>query len=361
MAPSVSEQLPLLPATAGSASDKCRPLTVQLSGQQASQQTCELPSDFVVHLEDPKLDALPGETFGCLLMFCSALCYCMMQLAIRLVTGYEAFPAASFAALQGLAMTIFAIVVILSSGNTRAHVMCTARSDLPLVALRGILTGTGMNLVVASLSRIPLGTATSLVCLNPIFAIAVSSAVLGEPFGVVELAAALLSLVGVALVSNPTLKVDLSRLGLSSYLSGCVMAALAGWLFATAFVTVRSLGKRVHYLLCVMSVGVCTMLVGIATGGADAAPLVKSPMRTIFVLLGSMFGVLSQCFLNRGFQYCRAGIGSVILNADVPISYLFGVLFLAEIPSFVSLLGSTLVTVGTLLVTFKEILVKYLP
>lgn len=361
MVPSLSEKLPLLSTRTISSSKQSPLLSGHLPGQPGSPDTSVPPNDFILYEDDPLWVTYPHETYGCLLMFCSSMCFATMQLVVHLSTEYQAFPTASFAVLQGLAVSVFALASILSSSDARAHVMRTPRTDLPFVALRGFLGGAGTNLVIIALNLIPLGTERSLLCLNPIFAICMASAVLGEVFGVFELAAAFMSFVGAALVSNPTLEINLSQFGRSSYLSGCTIAVFAGWLFAAAFVTVKSYAKRVHYLLSVFSVGFWTMLLGIAMGGADPRPLLENPMRTALVLVGCIFGVLSQCFLNKGFEYCRAGMGAVILQADVPISYMLGVIVLAEIPSFVGLFGSSLVTAGALLVTSKNILPRYRP
>lgn len=281
-----------------------------------------------------------------------------MQLLLHLATDYQAFPAATVAALQGVVLIIFSLTSILSFKDTRAQVMRTPLTDLPLVALRGFLGGMGANLLIASLSLIPLGTTASLLCLNPIIAIAMSSVILGEVFGALELTAALVCFVGVALVSNPTLEINLSLLGHSDYVSGCILAILASCSVAAAYVTVKSYAKRVHYLVSVLSVGIWAFLMGIAMGGADPGPLLQNSMHTTVVVVGCVFGVLAQCFLNKAFEYCRAGMGAVILNADVPISYLLGVLFLGELPSFVGIFGSVLVTIGALLVTSKELIFR---
>lgn len=357
MATSLSENVPLLSAPAGAAQSHTRVPSAQLSGQPGSPRACAPPPDeFVVHLDDPKLGSHPRETFGYLLMFCSAFCYGTMQLVIRLATGYNAFAPASVSVLLGVATASFALGSILTSSEARARIARTERTDLPLVALRGFLGGTGMFLIIVSLGMIPLGTQTSLYCLCPIFAVAMSSVILGEEFGACEMVAAVLSFVGIGFVGNPTLQIDLSALRSSSYLYGCVIAVMSGWVIAGAYVTVKSLGKRVHYMLSVLSVGIWSFLVGVAMGGADPRLLFENPMQTAFVAVGCIFGVMSQCFLNKGFQYCRAGTGAMIRNADVPISYLFGVLFLEEIPNYVSLFGSTLVTVGTVLVSSNELL-----
>lgn len=182
-------------------------------------------------------------------------------------------------------MALLAFAGILSSKDVRARGMRTCRGDPPLVVLQGFLGGSARALIIAAMALVPLGTETSLLLIFPICTIGMSAVLLGETFGTFELTAALVCFFGVVLVSNPTLQVDVSALGRSSYLCGCVLAVLAAWCVAAELVISKAYAKRVHYFVSVFSMGVWAMLLGVALGGADPRPILES-----FVMLSSICG-----------------------------------------------------------------------
>lgn len=311
-----------------------------------------------MHLGETELGTHPQETFGCLLIFVSAVCFAAMQMLSRLATDYHGFPESGVTGMQGLTMAIFAFAGIMSSKDARAHALHTYRGDLPFVLLQGFVGGAARALIIAALTLIPLVTETSLLLPFPIVAIGMSAVLLGETFGAFELVATLVCFAGVVLVSNPTLQIDLSQIGHSSYLYGCVIAVLASWCLAAQLVIIKAYTKRVHYLVSAVSMGVWTMLLGVTMGGADPEPLLETSMRTGIVILSCIFGAMSQCFMSKGSEYCRAGMGAVVLNVILPISYLLGIIFLAEMPSFVSLFGATLAFTAALLMSCKQLITQ---
>ncbi len=192
------------------------------------------------------------------------------------------------------------------------------------------------------------------VCADPIFTLVISAQILREAFGIREVGAALLSFAGIILVSNPTLEIHITEMPDSNFALGCFIAVMSGFVVAFAYVTLKLYGAKIHYMCSVLSLGVWTAIFGVLMGGATMQPLKENSTGAFFAFVGCIFGVMSQCFLNKGFEYCRAGTGSMLRNVDVPIAYLLGLVFLNEVPHFASLIGSTLVIAGTLLVSAKQ-------
>lgn len=134
----------------------------------------------------------------------------------------------------------------MSSSDVCAQAMRTPRGDLSFVVLQGFLGGSTRNLSVAARSMIPVGTETSIFLLFPIFTMGLSTAVLDETFGTFELTAAHLCFVGVVSVSNPTMQMNMSQPGHSSYLYSCCIAVLLGFCVAAELVTLKVCAKRVQ-------------------------------------------------------------------------------------------------------------------
>lgn len=170
--------------------------------------------------------------------------------------------------------------------------------------------------------------------------------------------AALLSFTGVVLVSNPTLQLDFTQGHSSNYALGCFADLLAAVLVAFAYIIVKSFGTRVNFMVSVLSLGFFVGIYGFLMGGSSMLTMRKHPYAVRLVLIGSVFGFAGTCLLNKGFQYCRAGTGTLMRNIDVPVAWFFGVVFLNEVPHAMSLVGSTLVVTGTVLVGTKILFQK---
>ncbi len=112
-------------------------------------------------------------------------------------------------------------------------------------------------------------------------------------------------------------------------------------------------------MVSVLSLGVFLGIYGFLIGGSSIETMREHPYAVKLVLVGSLFGCAGNCFLTKGIQYCRAGTGTLMRNIDVPISWIFGVVFLNEVPHVMSLVGSSLVISGTLLVGTKTLFQKY--
>eukprot|EP00171_Calliarthron_tuberculosum_P008454 IDg8454t1 len=173
-----------------------------------------------------------------------------------------------------------------------------------------------------------------------------SNFVLGERIGGWEILAASMSFFGIVLVANPDLSLDLSGTHSPSYLLGVCLGLLSAMIAACAFVTTRYLGSQVSFMSNVIAFGVTTSIIGTSMGGATFASFRGQPECLALALFGGVAGFFGQCFLNKGFQYCDAGAGSVLRTIDVPLSYVLGLIFLHEVPHSVSLFGSLFVVAG---------------
>lgn len=181
---------------------------------------------------------------------------------------------------------------------------------------------------------------------------------LGERCGLVEAIAALLSFTGVVLVSNPTFESAPPAGGMTDHVMGCAIALTGAVCAAAAYVTVRSFGTQISFVLSVLSLGVGVTIGGIIMGGASWSAVRDHPTGFLYAVTGAVFGFIGQCLLNKGFQYCRAGTGTLMRNVDVPLAWLLGLIFLHEVPYLTSLIGSGLVLAGTILVGLKQIMAK---
>jgi len=176
-----------------------------------------------------------------------------------------------------------------------------------------------------------------------------SAIFLAEPLGIREAISACLSMVGVSLVSNPTLSFGGSIS--TTYAWGIGAVLCSAMLVAVANVAIRSLGMRVHFMANVMAIGVCETLTGAAMGGITSTLSLRNNWAGFAVTLAAgVCGFLAECLFANGMQHCRAGTGSVIRTVSVPLSYLMGLLVLGETSNLVAIAGSCFVLSGMLVI-----------
>lgn len=187
----------------------------------------------------------------------------------------------------------------------------------------------------------------------------ISAIFLNESAGPVEAFAALMSVVGVILVSNPTLDPRAFLSDSPEFTLACAAALGAALAAASVMCLLRKIGRRIDFRVMVLSTGCCVGFYGFMLGGADMANLEilrDDPAALTVMLLGCCLGFMSACCMNSAFAYCPAATGPLIRNVDVPIAYVMGVVFLGEIPYAVAVAGSVLVLGGAGIIGCRKLL-----
>ena len=289
------------------------------------------------------------EAYGYALMLLSAGFFEVMGLIARAATVYHGVSVPNIVFLRGLVQFILGVASSFTFAEPK-DVYGVPRNLLPLLTLRGLFGAVSLSLTYTALSLVPLGVCTSLFFLNPIFTIILSSITIGERVSRKEMLAVASTIVGVMLIANPTMEMP-GQLS-ASYVLGVCIVLTSSVVVSVAFVTVRAMGKRVHFLANVLTFGISTAMIGLVLGGAALPGFTKG---IALALVGCVFGFFGQCCLNLGFQCCRASTGSLLRTIDVPLAYLLGLVFLGEVPHFVSLVGSAIVIGGNVVVGLASI------
>ncbi len=285
-----------------------------------------------------------NEAFGYMLMLAASLSLKISALITRTVTLYYDVSVQNMLFLRGLTLTLLGLVYAFTAANPR-DVFYVPRPLMPLLAIRGFLGAASLAVLYWATSLLPLYLVTTLFFLNPFFTMILSGVFLGERVTTRELFAAGFSLVGVALVGKPSF--DATGMMQATSLLGAGLAVIAAGIVSLAYISIRALGNKVHFLTSLLSFGFTVTIFGVALGGAALPGLTKG---VLIALGGCVVGFFGQCCVNLGFQYCRASTGTLLRTADVPFAYLLGLVFLGEIPRLVSIFGSALVITGTIIV-----------
>ncbi len=170
---------------------------------------------------------------------------------------------------------------------------------------------------------------------------------LNEPVRPRIIVVAFLSLIGAFLVTDP-----LSAEARTSVL-GIILAATAAITAALAYTTLRAVATQVCFLASVLSFGVFTLFVGFVTGGT--VDLFTSASNTGIAAAAALFAFGAQCSISKGYEYCTAGKGAIVRTIELPLAYVFGIVFLGEVPNMVSVLGGTLILAATLIIGYEAV------
>ncbi len=154
--------------------------------------------------------------------------------------------------------------------------------------------------------------------------------------------AAFISLLGAIMVTDP--------FGQEAATSvfGVILGFSAATIGALSYTTLRAIANQVSFMASVLSFGVFSILVGLLAGGVG--DLFKSAYITWVAVVAEFLAVCAQCSIAKGYELCTAGKGALVRNIELPLAYVFGVVFLAEVPNVVSVAGGVLVLVATLII-----------
>ncbi len=159
--------------------------------------------------------------------------------------------------------------------------------------------------------------------------------------------AAFFSLLGAIMVTDPFKQEK------PTSILGVILGFSAATLSALQYTTLRALATQVSFLASVLSFGVFSALLGLLTGGT--MHLFKSTSNTSIAVFSQFLAVCAQCSIAKGSEYCTAGKGALVRNIGLPLAYIFGVVFLEEVPNIVSVSGGIFVLVATLIIAHDSI------
>ena len=217
-------------------------------------------------------------------------------------------------------------------------------TERPLLVLRALFGFAAVSCFFYGVSHLPLAEATVIQYTNPVFTALIAALVLGERLRLVEAAGVALSLAGVVLVARPGF-----LFGLTSALDPvAVGVAVAGAvLSASAYVTVRRLGRSEHPLVIVFYFALISTV-----GSAFFLPGAPVPRGWEWpVLLG--VGIAAQggqVFMTLGLKEERAGRAMSVGYVQIVFAAVWGVIFFGEFPGPWGLAGTGLVLLGTFIV-----------
>lgn len=261
-------------------------------------------------------------------MLISALCFTVLNSAIRYVNHLPTFELVFFRAIGS------AVCGLILLRSARIPILGDNRKLLLLRALVGI---TAMSLFFKSVQMMPLGTAVSLRYLSPFFAAGLAVLLLKEKMHPLQWFFFGTAFIGVLILKGFDHRISLAALAVilvSAFFSGLV------------YVVIRKIGKSEHpvvvvnYFMCVS-----TLIGGIACLFNWVQPV---GFEWLLLLSMGLFGFVAQVCMTKALQNAEANLITPFKYAEVVFTLLTGWLFFGEYQTWMALLGMGVIVASLL-------------
>ena len=217
-----------------------------------------------------------------------------------------------------------------------------------LLIVRGTLGSIALTCFFYSILHLPLGEATLIQNMNPVFATILAAVILKEHLRAPEVICLVTSLVGVVFIAQPpalfgavATPTSLTDVGIA------LMGALAS---GTAYTLVRKMRTTEHPLVVVFYLPLLSVPISLPFALADW----RWPNAIEWLLLAGV-GIttqLAQVSMTRGLQLERTARATTVGYLQVAFAVTWGAIVLGEIPDFWTLAGATTIIGSTLVLSW---------
>jgi drug/metabolite transporter (DMT)-like permease len=273
-------------------------------------------------------------------MAASALAFSLMNLFVKLAGAH--LPTMEIVFARSLFMTVATAVLVRRAGQALAG------RNRPLLVVRGVVGVAALSLFYFALTRLPLGDATALFYITPLWTALAAVPVLRErPAGLV-LAGMGVSLAGVVLIAKPSL-----LFGRAGALDGLGVAAMlaASLVSGVVYTVVRKLRETdtPHVIIFWLS------WIGVAAALPFAGGWVWPRGADWLWLLGTgTSALLAQIALTHGLHLETAGRALSVGYLQVVFAFVWGALVFGTLPDAWGLLGAALIVASVLTVMRRD-------
>lgn len=220
-----------------------------------------------------------------------------------------------------------------------------SKKSFVLLRVRAIVSGMVITFNLFTLQNLPVGSALTLFSTSPALASILSLIFLGYKISFLKVLFIIVNMFGVSLVSSPSF--DVSENSIFSSV-GILFGLSTAFLMASSLTLAKAMGRNVHHTLNVMSTGIgCFLCVPFLISLSEILSFAAHYPIMVICLLGlSTINFLAQSLLMYSMQFCRPGAALVVRSLNVPLSFLFGFVFLREKATVLEVCGVFLVLIS---------------
>lgn len=300
---------------------------------------------------DSDQTAIATRAAGYCFMALSALFHALMSFFVRVSESSYDYPTSC--CLMVRAFTSIGLSILYLSIHDLFHTLKLTTTQVVLLSLRGVFGAGAGACTFFSLQYLPVGIAITILYSSPAITSVLAAIVLKEPFTMAHFLTLVLNFTGVIMTSRGSYSSH--NTANQFVLIGVTFAILAAVFASIAFILIRIMGLRVHFILGCLFYGVGCFFLSFFIGSYEDVLMISSNYKgTFFALLSGFAGFGSQSMLTRGVQRLAPGPAAVVRSLNVPISFLLGLVFLSEKPSAFSAFGVSLVLLSIASVAWQK-------
>lgn len=299
-----------------------------------------------------------------ILVFLSGIGFSFQTLVVKILT-FEDFHATFECVFSRgiLQLVISSIFICCDSERPKSPKLCGDTSFVRcILILRAVVGYGGVAFSFLAVEALPIGDATVLVMLSPLFASILGFIVLGEPWRLPEFIATIVSLAGAVLVVKPPaiFGADLSEYNTKSKFYGVVFAFIAAVCAGSAYVCVRMLGTTAKmpwsYVCFAQAIAQILMSIPSLYISGQQIRLDLTMSQCLLVFTGGFIGAWSQIAMTVGMQREKSASATAMRMSDVLFGFLWQIIFTGDAVGVLTIVGALMISTSIIIiVAFKQI------
>lgn len=201
----------------------------------------------------------------------------------------------------------------------------------------------GVTLIFASVAFIPLADATAISFLNPVFGMMLAIPLLGERVGPIRWTAAIIALIGAAILLRPTPE---------SFQIAALLPLGAAICLGFELIFIKKLAGRENPFQVLLT----NNLVGVVISTLAVVPFWIAPTLAqwgILALIGMFMAVAQTCFVNA-MARADASFVAPFSYATLIFATLYDLIFYDVFPDAITWLGAGIIIAGAILLAVRE-------
>jgi drug/metabolite transporter (DMT)-like permease len=294
---------------------------------------------------------------GILFAMAAATAFSLNDVAIKWLSGD--YPLHQITFIRGLVAIVVTLAVFVPMEGSYRR-LATARPSFHL--LRGLIVVTANMAFYTGLATLPLGEATAIYFVSPLFITALSVVLLGETVGPRRWAAVVAGLIGVVIVIRP---------GADAFQYAALLPLVAAFFYALLQITSRKIGvtdsasTMAFYLnlVFILFSGAVGLAVGDGRfsggGSANIEFLLRAwiwppaPDLLMLVVIGGIGSVGAYC-VSQAYRIAQAGLIAPFEYVAMPLAVVWSVLIWNDWPDAVSWIGIAMIGCAGIFVFWRE-------
>lgn len=285
----------------------------------------------------PRPGSLQRIPVGLRYMAGSALFFSLMALFVKLAG--ERLPTMEIVFGRSLLMAV------VTFGMLRRRRVPVLGNDRRLLLARGAIGVTALSLFYFGIPRVPLGDATALFYMAPIWTAFSAAVILRERTAGLVLVGMGVSFTGVLLIGKPSLLFGEGIDGLDPLAVGAIVTA--SFLSGLAYTLVRKLRATDAPDVIIFYLAWMGVAAALPFAGSWVLPV---GAEWLWLLGAGAATQIGQIFLTQGLHLERAGRAMSVGYLQVVFAFVWGALVFGDLPDLLSLLGAALIVGSVLLI-----------